>query len=317
MNHIQQFINSITVPNTLKVIKSVLNNADENIENYNLEELEKFILDRAPSSPKEITTICYVIGLYGRWLQEHNIGTNDLYTLSGKIDKKELWKCAKPTAKNKFLSHDQYEKVIADILKYEPYNPIYYRSLLRCIYEGIYNNDMSVLKNLRGININNNMTILNEDNGNSYKFQISPSLTHELQELAETSMWERPNRFGLCQVNMKGLYPDSIFKIESRNKAKNMDSDETYKFSYYAKLRKISYEYIGYSVLPFHIYISGLMYRIKERLTFHKITLQDAFSDHSKNKTAYEIIKKELIRCNYSSDIGNFREIVKGHLDFF
>ena len=96
-----------------------------------------------------------------------------------------------------------------------------------------------------------------------------------------------------------------------------MDSDETYKFSYYAKLRKISDEYIGYSVLPFHIYISGLMYRIKERLTFHKITLQDAFSDHSKNKTAYEIIKKELIRCNYSSDIGNFREIVKGHLDFF
>ena len=63
MNNIERFMESIQVPNTAKVVKFILKNAETNIEDYDLMELEQFILDRKPSSQKEITTTCYVLGM--------------------------------------------------------------------------------------------------------------------------------------------------------------------------------------------------------------------------------------------------------------
>ena len=45
--------------------------------------------------------------------------------------------------------------------------------------------------------------------------------------------------------------------------------------------------------------------------------MEEAFADNSRNRMAHLIIQKELVRCNSGIEIGNFRELVKGHLDSF
>lgn len=314
MNNVQRFMESIQVPNTAKVVKFVLNDVDANIENYSLMELEQFILDLRPSSPKAIITICYVLGLYAKWLQEQSIINNDnLYQMVQSLNKKSLWLRAKPNAKKKFISYEQYNRVIHDIGVYEDFNALYYEALFKCIYEGIYNDDLSVIKNLRSSDINDNIITLHEDNGHSYKIKVSEKLASELKQLANINIWERRNRYGICKVDMRGVYKDSVFKIEDRKTASN----DSYKFTYYAKLRKIAKEYLEYSLLPLQLYTSGIMHRIKVELDNNNISLEEAFAQNSRNRMAHLIISKELIRCNSSIEVGNFRELVKGHLESF
>lgn len=315
MNNVERFIESIEVPNTLKVVKFVLRDVDINIENFSLMELEQFILDLKPSSPKTIITIIYVLGMYAKWLQEQGIVSDDnLYQMIQSLDKKLLWKKAKPNAKKKFISHEQYQRVIKDIATYEEYNALYYELLFACIYHGVYSDDLSVLKNLRKSDIQDDgMVTLREDNDHTYKLKVPEKLATDLKKLADINVWERRNRFGVCKVDMRGVYSDSVFKIENRSTASN----DSYKFTYYAKLRKIAKEYLEYSLLPLQLYTAGIMHRIKVELEKNNISLEEAFADNSRNRMAHLIIQKELIRCNSSIEIGNFRELVKGHLDSF
>lgn len=315
MNNVERFIESIEVPNTLKVVKFVLRDVDVNIENYSLMELEQFILDLKPSSPKTIITITYVLGMYAKWLQEQKIVKDDnLYQMIQSLDKKLLWKKAKPNAKKKFISYEQYQRVIKEIATYEEYNALYYELLFSCIWFGIYSDDLSVIKNLRASSIGNDGVVtLQEDNGHTYKLKIPEKLASDLKQLASINTWQRPNRFGICNVDMRGVYPDSVFKIENRSTASN----DSFRFTYYAKLRKIAKEYLEYSLLPLQLYTSGIMHRIKIELDKNNIPLEEAFANNSRHKLAHLIIQKELIRCNSSIEIGNFRELVKGHLDSF
>lgn len=315
MNNVERFMESVKVPNTAKVVKFVLKDIDANIENYSPMELEQFILDRQPNSPKTIITICYVLGLYAKWLREENLIDNDnFYQIVQSIDKKLLWKKAKPQAKKKFISYGQYNRVIKDIAAYEEFNALYYELLFGCVWYGIYSDDLSVLKNLRSADISDDgMVVLREDNGHSYKLKVPEKFAVDLKKLASISTWQRPNRFGVCNVDMRGVYSDSVFKIENRSTA----SDGSYRFTYYSKLRKIAKEYVEYPLLPLQLYSSGIMYRIKVELEKNDISLEEAFTDNSRNKIAHMIIEKELTRCNSGIEIGNFRELVKGHLDSF
>lgn len=315
MNNVERFLESVQVPNTAKVVRFILKNAEANIEDYSLMELEQFILDRKPSSQKEITTTCYVLGMYAKWLQEEGIVDNDnLYQMVNSLDKKLLWKKAKPNAKKKFINNEEYQRVIKDIATYEEYNALYYELLFSCIWNGLYNDDLSVIKNLRTSNIDDNGTVvLEEDNGHTYKLKIPEKLASDLKQLASINTWQRPNRYGICNVDMRGAYPDSVFKIENRSTASN----ESFRFTFYAKLRKISKEYLDHSLLPLQLYTSGIMHRIKTELEKNGISLEEAFAQNSRNKMAHLIIQKELIRCNSGIEIGNFRELVKGHLNSF
>ena len=314
MGNVERFMKSVKVPNTAKVVRFVLKDVDANIENYSLMELEQFILNLKPNSPKSIITICYVLGLYAKWLQEQNlVDNNNLYQMVQSLDKKLLWKKAKPNAKKKFISHEQYKQVVHDIGVYEDFNALYYEVLFKCIYEGVYNDDLSVIKNLRSSDINDNIITLYEDNGHSYKIKVSDKLASELKQLANINIWERRNRFGICQVDMRGVHSDSVFKIENRSTA----SKDSYKFTYFAKLRKIAKEYLEYSLLPLQLYTSGIMHRIKVELDKNGIPLEEAFADNSRNRMAHLIISKELLRCNSNIEVGNFRELVKGHLESF
>lgn len=315
MNNVERFMESVQVPNTAKVVKFVLKNAETNIENYSLMELEQFILDRKPSSQKEIITTCYVLTMYAKWLQEEGlVKNNNLYEMIQSLDKSLLWKKAKPQAKKKFINKEQYQRIIKDIATYEEYNALYYELLFSCIWNGIYNDDLSVIKNLRSSNIGDDgVVILEEDNGHTYKFKIPEKLAIDLKSLASINTWQRRNRFGICNVDMRGIHSDSVFKIENRSTASN----DSFRFTYYAKLRKIAKEYLEYSLLPLQLYTSGIMFRIKEELDKNNIPLEEAFAQNSRNKMAHLIISKELIRCNSSIELGNFRELVKGHLDMF
>lgn len=313
--NVELFINSIESLNSQKVAKYALKDVDDKIENYSPMELEQFILERNPSSPKEITTVCYVLGSYSKWLQEQDIINNDnLYQITKSIDKKLLWKKCKPNAKKKFISGEEYQRVIKDIATYEEYNALYYELLFSCIWHGVYSDDLSVIKNMRKSDIDDSGTIvLHEDNNHTYKIKVPERFAKDLKKLADITSWQRPNRFGICNVDMRGVYPDSIFKIENRSTA----SDNSYRFTFYAKLRKIAKDYLEHSLLPLQLYTSGIMYRIKLELQKNGISLEEAFADNSRNKMAHLIIQKELIRCNSGIEVGNFRELVKGHLDSF
>ena len=307
--NIERFIDSIESPNSKKVAKFALKNVDEDLENCSQMGLEQIILNKKPNSQKEIITIIYIFSSYAKWL-----GNDNLYHALQSLDKKLLWKKAKPQAKKKFINYEEYQRIIKDIATYEEYNALYFELLFTCIYSGIYSEDLSVIKNMRSSDIQDDgMITLREDNDHVYKIKVSERLAKDLKQLASINEWVRPNRFSLCHVEMKGIYSDSVFKVESRS----TNSESSYRFSYYSKLRKISKEYVGHSLLPLQLYASGIMHRIKVELEKNNITLEEAFAQNSRNRTAFMIIEKELIRSNGSIEITNFRELVKGHLDLF
>lgn len=277
--------------------------------------MEQLIINASPNSPKEIITIIYVLSSYFKYLQEQCIVEGDsAYEMIQSLDKKLLWQKCKPKAKKKFISNEQYQNIIKDIATYEEYNALYYELLFSCVWYGIYSDDLSVIKNLRSRDIGEDgIIMLREDNGHAYKLKVPEKLASDLKQLANINTWQRRNRFGVCNVDMRGLYSDSVFKIENRSTASN----DSFRFTFYAKLRKIAKEYLEYSLLPLQLYTSGIMYRIKIELEKNDITLEEAFANNSRNKTAHIIIEKELIRCNSGIEIGNFRELVKGHLESF
>lgn len=317
MAKIKEFIDSIEVENTAKVVKHVLDGVDVKLETFTARKLEKFVLDRNPNSPKSIATICYVIGLYAKWLDSQNPGDGShLLELVQNIDKKKIWKKAKPTARKKFVTYSDFKRVIKEIELYEEFNDLYYRTLFRCVYEGIYCDDMSVIKNLRGSDVHGSTVTLREDNGHTYKFKITPQLAADIVELSRKQIWERRNRYGICKVDMRGLYPDSVFKVEKRKSAKPQD-DSSLRFCYYDKLRKISDEYLDTHISPLQLYISGIMHRIASKLKRKDITIKEAFAENNRSRENHMLIEAELVRCNYGSEYGNFKEIVKGHLDMF
>ena len=314
--NMERYISSIKSSNSQKVVKHIFKKIDENnIENCNPIQMEQLILDANPNSPKEIITIIYVLSSYLKYIQEQGIIDNDnSYQILQSLDKKLLWKKAKPFSKKKFISNEQYQRIIKDIATYEEYNALYYELLFSCIWYGIYSDDLSVIKNLRSRDIGDDgVIILQEDNGHSYKLKVPEKIALDLKHLANINTWQRRNRFGICNVDMRGLHSDSVFKIENRSTASN----DSFRFTFYAKLRKIAKEYLEYSLLPLQLYASGIMYRIKNELANNDITLEEAFADNSRNKTAHLIIEKELVRCNSGIEIGNFRELVKGHIDCF
>lgn len=315
-NNMQDFIDSIESKNSQKVMKYVFKRIDaDNIEDYNPIQMEQLILDMKPNSNKEIITIVYALSSYFKYLQEQNIIKDDnAYQILQSLDKKLLWKKAKPHSKKKFISNEEFKRVIKDIATFEEYNALYFELLFSCIYHGIYNDNLSVIKNLRANDIQEDgMITLREDNSHVYKIKVPERLAKDLKQLSAINEWIRPNRFGLCHVEMKGVYPDSVFKVENRT----TNSEDSYKFSYYSKLRKISKEYVGHTLLPLQLYTSGVMHRIKTELDKNGIQLEEAFAQNSRNRMAHLIIQKELIRSNSSVEIGNFRELVKGHLDSF
>lgn len=303
-----KFIDSLEAPSMKSVAKSMKVLGDYDYEDITKEKLEEIIISMRPKSPGAIVQICYILNLYAKFLEY-----KELSELIYNLDKTDVWQKAKDTAPKKFISNQQFMETYHDIGVYEDFNGFYQQTLFRCLYEGIYNDDMSVIKNLKASDINGNIVTLREDNGHVYDLEISTELANNLKELGMLDSWERRNGRGLCRIKISGLHSDSCFKVENRKGS----AENAYRFSYYRILRKIAKEYVGYNLLPLQIYISGMMYRIKLELEKHNITLEQAFSVYYKDRLVHDIFEKELNRCNCDTVIGNFRMIVKGHIDVF
>lgn len=179
------FVETLQTPNTIKVVTSLQVIGDYDYSNCTPDDLEQIILDMKPNSPKAIITICYVMSLYAKYLDNQK-----LYQMIQDVDKNKLWSKAKPNASRKFISHSLFTEVYHDIGVYEEFNSFYYQTLFRCLYEGIYNDDMSVVKNLRASDIKDNIVVLYDDDGNSHELQISNGLANGLKELAMYDVWE-------------------------------------------------------------------------------------------------------------------------------
>ena len=302
------FIETFESPNTIKVIKSLRKICEYDYANCRPLDIQEVILSMKPNSPKAITTIVYVLGLYAKYLEN-----DDMCNMVNDLDRSALWAMAKPNAGKKFISKEDFNRVYHDIEMYEEYNAFYIQTLFRALYEGIYSDDMSVVKNLRASDVSWDSVTLRNSDGKSYDIPISESLANNLVELGGLDIWERKNRYGTCKIQIQGLHKDSCFKVENRKGS----TEYAYRFSYYRLLRNISKNYVGYSLLPLQIYVSGIMNRIIEELNACEIDVEYAFADNNKNRKVNRIISDELKRSMCKTEVRNFREMVKGHVDTF
>lgn len=272
------------------------------------EELENIIIDMKPSNVKMVTNFLYVFGLYAKYTDNQRA----IETISH-LDRKEIWEKykSKGNVLNRFISNKEFEDLIFNIEMMEELNTLYYSSLLRCIYNGIYCDDLSVIKNLRGsdIDINTSIVTLRRDDGIVYDLKIPYDLSEDLITLSSIVKWERKNRYGVFVIDMDGIFPDSCFKVETRGDGLN------YRYSYFARIRKVSSEYLERPLKPMNIFVSGLMYRIQENLNKENQNPKFAFTNHT--RTSYPVIHDELLRCRYDRDVKYFRQMVSGHLDEF
>ena len=274
------------------------------------EELVELIIEMQPINLKMITGFFSIIGLYAKWS-----GNDAAYQRIQRFDRKAIWKRYQDTheIKQRFISHEDFNDLLYNIEIMEEYNADYYVALLRSIYEGIYSDDMSVLKNLRGSDIHDNLVTLNEDNGHSFELEITFELAGLLKDMADVNVWQRANRCGICNIKIEGNYPDSCFKNENRHDTK----DGNYKFSYYTRIRKISSDYLDFNLKPKNLYVSGLMWRIQQRLEEHGMSFEQAFRNNHKQGADLDIIQNELNRCCYPYDLKYLKQMVLGHLDTF
>lgn len=294
---------------TLKMLSPIL---DNDFTNVTTEQVENLIIDFMPTSKVYIISVISYIKKYAKFL--NNI---ELYNILTNIDKDVLWGKIKPICPVKYLSKSMFFELYNNIDRFEEHNTLYYKTLFWSIFEGIYSDDMDVVKNLRASDIDGNIVTLKKDDGYTYQIDIPEKLAEDLIELSKINIWNRPNRNGVCSVSMAGVYSDSCFKTECRKT--NSETSFNYKHQIYRKLRKIYQNYVGTKLIASDIFVSGLMYKIKEALEERNIDFELAFSDPRKNKNENcEIIETIITKYNYSiKNATALRSRIKSHIDVF
>lgn len=304
----EDFLETFEDKNSRKAAKCYSVLGDYDYTDCTIIDLEQIILNMKPKNLKSIITICYFMGEYAKFMNN-----NKLYHMVQSLDKKAIWSIAKEFAEERFISNKRFKEIYNDIGLYEESNSFYKQTLFRAIYEGIYSEDLSAIKNLRASDIHGNkVSLCRDDRIGTYDIEISEELAMDLKELSNIDYSERKNRWGsITHVKTTGLYPDSCFKVESRN-----GSEDKIKFSYYRVLSHISDEYIGYGLTPFNLFLSGVVYRIKLELNKHDMTLTGVFNEYDRSNTvANNIINEVLKKNNYSSSISNFKILIDGFVD--
>ena len=247
-------------------------------------------------------------------LKSYSIFINDkpLFNLIRKIDIYRILELTQGNMKHTYLSQSEFQDVYNAIGAYDKdtfhYNSVYYQSLFWAVYAGIFNDGLSVLKNLRASDIDGNIITLRNDNDEEWKLDIPEQLVLDFITLVNDSVWRRRNRSGLCEIHTEGLFYDSIFKVDIRSP----NSKYSYSSTYYTMLRRIAVEYLGYTLAPKNLFMSGIINRIKEqygksdKLFVEGIKISDP--------VLVDIFNKEAKRCHYEVGFWNFRQTILGRI---
>lgn len=283
----------------------------ENTVTMNEDELREMIIKCNPLNEEQIIYIIFLIRRYNQELKNDNV-----VTYVNNINAKELWeKCKTINGQKKFLSYFDLEVLTFQIMGDDFLNPIYFVGLIRSIYEGIYNNDLEILKNLNYSSIKTNRVEIIDNRGKLFSIPISEELYWILKDLSKIGVY-RKNAKGIFRIKDDRIAPmkESCFKIE-----KYSNNGKAYSLSYYKKLNIIKQKYNLYSFLPKDIYTSGLIYRIKLEIEKEGFNLKTVFIDYYKiwkNK-----LKNLLIKYDYTDvfegDIDKLRKNIKNRIDEF
>ena len=247
-------------------------------------------------------------------LKSYSIFINDkpFFNLIRKLDIYHILEITQGKMKHTFLSQSEFQDVYNSIGVYDEdtfyYNSVYYQSLFWAVYAGIFNDGLSVLKNLRASDIDGNIIMLHDDNGEEWELDIPEQLALDFMTLVNDSTWYRRNRSGVCKIQTEGLFYDSVFKVDIRTP----NSKYSYSSTYYTMLRKIAVEYLGYTLAPKNLFMSGIINRIKEQygksdeLFVEGIKISDP--------VLVDIFNQESKRCHYSVAFWNFRQTILGRI---
>ena len=283
----------------------------DKVMEISLEELSELLIQMHPTNKRNISYYLNVLRQYARFVENQRF-----IEISHGINVNEIWNKYSNSSekKQKYLSYSEFQSMIFNIQMENIMNVDYYITLLQSIYEGIYSDDFSALKNLRGQNIHKNIVIVRCDDIEPFELEISNELSDRLKELSALTRWERRNCSGEFTVKIEGDYPDSCFKVENRSNV----TDRDYRDCYYRYIRKaVKITKLGFPLRAKSLYISGIIHRVKEQLENKGMTLEQTFAFRRKWGEDIDIVKNELERVHYPYEYREFAKLVTGYISDF
>lgn len=295
----------------------------DSVENKNIKEARRYsikILDRQNIDLDAIKDIESLIKIFNSDINSKNTAkilkntieeysrysdNMELYSLVCQIDVNKIWDTIKHNSRPVLFLYPEFKKIYDD-LKYERNND-YIQALWLSVFEGIYNEDLSVLSNLRASDIDRNTVSLRDNNGGIFQIEISDELVNKLIKVSKINEWQRQNRHGYFSIQIDGKYSDSVFKVEHRADV----SEKSYMKSYRLKFETITKYYVGYAVSIKNIYISGIIYRISREM--EKIGLDFMTALSFNDPKGVKIIRNELNKSYYKSKKEHFKQYVLSH----
>lgn len=314
----EEYLKTIKNESTRKLLQTsykVIGDYEDSTQTLN--DVKRIFYAARVKTPQSARNFCAQFRNFARYIQDNTLilmldsfGTNEFLEISLKV--MELGAA-------KYFSNEKFNTAYHSINNSHVLNPFYTQTLFRCIYEGIYSRDFSVLINLCASDIRGNIVTCHPKCGSAYDIEISDALANNLRILSETHSWMCRNGYNEFPRDISGEHPDSCFKVENPRQRENRRSplEDRYINTYRTRLREIVSTELGYNVSAYDIYVSGIMYRISIKLSAQGFSVCDAFSKNNRNGVIKQIIEGELHKCNYKGTVSQFKRLVEGHLELF
>ena len=294
----------------------------EQTTSMDTEQIERLIVETKINSINAIQMFISTIRFYN--VNSEN-GNKNIDKILKQIDRKALLKeCKKNYGVKKYLSYSQFTDLIKRIESDQEKTMVnchYCAVLLRAIYGGIYSPNFSALKNLKENSFEFyencayvNLLIENPDGTNKLQvISVEKKLAEDIIKLSKMPLYKR-NRYGDSEIDISKLqYPDGCFKIQLNKD--NEPKVDSFRFSYTRKIRLIKENFCSDEFLlkPYDIFISGIVYRIKQKLEKDGFNLKTAFQEFA--PYCREYIVNELNTSNININEYELRRSILGHLD--
>lgn len=216
--------------------------------------------------------------------------------------------------KKKYISKNDFYDFLDEIVdnadkESAKSNGIIVATMFRCLWEGVYDGDLTFLSDIRESNLNDDGTItFSYHKGGTHTVRISERLANDLRTCVKINTWVSRNSRVLYEVPIVGKEYDSCFKVAVRaNQTENM-----VKHNYYKKMSKCAKDILGNTIKPVNIMYSGIIARCIESFEMNGIDLHQYLfeynnMDRDNRNKANGIIDMEMIRLNMGADSAKIR----------